>query len=76
MDCLDGFKAFQECLKKNPSHLEKIMQGAEDATLEEEKNSNSSNGGEEEDSTTVEATGEEVPEKKSSKQTVVGETSN
>ena len=26
MDCLEEFKSFQECLKKNPDHVEKIME--------------------------------------------------
>lgn len=34
MDCLDQFKVFQECLKKNPDHVEKIMSDAEEAVQE------------------------------------------
>ena len=36
MDCLDEFKVFQECLKKNPEHVEKIMNDAEEAAQENE----------------------------------------
>lgn len=28
MDCLEEFKSFQDCLKKNPDHVEKIMDDA------------------------------------------------
>lgn len=36
MDCLDQFKDFQECLKKNPEYVEKIMSEAEEAIEEQE----------------------------------------
>jgi hypothetical protein len=42
MDCLEEFKSFQECLHKNPDHVEKIMDDAHEiasngAEEEEEK---------------------------------------
>jgi hypothetical protein len=45
MDCLEEFKSFQECLKKNPDHVEKIMDDAHEiasngSLLEEEKKEN------------------------------------
>lgn len=36
MDCLEEFKFFHECLKKNPDHVEKIMDDAHEVASEEE----------------------------------------
>jgi intermembrane space import and assembly protein 40 len=36
MDCLPQFAAFQECLRGNPEHVDKIMQDADDALDAEE----------------------------------------
>lgn len=33
MDCLEQFKEFQECLKRHPDHVDKIMQDAEEDAM-------------------------------------------
>lgn len=37
MDCLDDFKRFQECLKKHPDHVEKIMSDAEEQVASQQE---------------------------------------
>ena len=44
MDCLDQFRNFQECLKRNPDHVEKIMSDAEEIVADED-NSDGDNTG-------------------------------
>jgi hypothetical protein len=37
MDCIDQFKLFQECLKANPQHVEKLMGDAEEVVSRAEE---------------------------------------
>jgi hypothetical protein len=37
MDCIEEFKSFHLCLKKNPDHVERIMDDAHEVVSEEEE---------------------------------------